>query len=232
MAHPDDPNFLILRLAIRRLGALADRMVFLGGCATGLLLTDPAAPAPRPTRDVDAITEVLSLSAYYRLAEELRQAGFSEDQDEGAPVCRWRSEGLILDVMPTDPNILGFGNRWYGPALATAMTLDLQGDGIRVVAAPYFLATKLEAFAGRGGGDFLLSHDIEDCVALIDGRPELADEIRLAEASVRAYLAERFRSLLQTTGFLHALPGHLPPDAASQARLPLILARIRDIAHG
>jgi hypothetical protein len=48
---------------------LTDRMVFLGGCATGLLLTDPAAPEVRPTRDVDVITEVGSLAEYDRLAD-------------------------------------------------------------------------------------------------------------------------------------------------------------------
>ncbi|MGZ8218392.1 hypothetical protein [Methylomagnum sp.] len=117
MALHTNPNLEILRLAVHRLGGLAERMVFLGGCATGLLLTDPAAPAPRPTQDVDVITEVLSLADYYRLADHLREAGFYEDQTEGAPVCRWRSAGVILDVMPTEPHILGFGNRWYAPAL-------------------------------------------------------------------------------------------------------------------
>jgi hypothetical protein len=45
------------------------------------------------------------------------------------------------------------------------------GAGVRSVSAPYFLATKLEAFDGRGSGDYLTSHDIEDLVAVIDGRP-------------------------------------------------------------
>ena len=31
-------------LAVEQLGELVDEMVFLGGCATGLLITDPAAP--------------------------------------------------------------------------------------------------------------------------------------------------------------------------------------------
>lgn len=231
MASHINPNLEILRLAVHRLGDLAERMVFLGGCATGLLSTDPAAPAPRPTQDVDVITEVLSLADYYRLSDELREAGFHEDQTEGAPVCRWRSAGVILDVMPTEPHILGFGNRWYSPALRASESVDL-GSGmlIRVVTAPYFLATKLEAFDGRGGGDFLLSHDIEDCIAVIDGRPELVEEIQRVDESVRVYLAERFGALLKNAAFLDALPGHLPPDAASQARLPLLVGRIRAIA--
>jgi hypothetical protein len=81
-----DPNLVLLAHAVTHLGLLVDRMVFLGGCVTALLLTDPAAPEVRPTQDVDVITEVGSLTDYYRLAEGLREAGFVEDQSPGAPL--------------------------------------------------------------------------------------------------------------------------------------------------
>ncbi len=42
------------------LGELAEDLVFVGGCATGLLLTDPAAAPVRVTYDVDAIVQVFS----------------------------------------------------------------------------------------------------------------------------------------------------------------------------
>ena len=44
---------------------------------------------------------------------------------------------------------------------------------IRVVTAPYFIATKIEAFRGRGRGDFLASHDLEDLIFVIDGRSSI-----------------------------------------------------------
>ncbi len=28
-------------------------------------------------------------------------------------MCRWHFDDVILDVMPTDEEILTFGNRWY-----------------------------------------------------------------------------------------------------------------------
>jgi hypothetical protein len=134
--------------------------------------------------------------------------------------------------MPTNPDILGFGNRWYAPALTASEAMGLpSGAMIRVVTAPYFLATKLEAFDGRGNGDFLQSHDIEDLVAVVDGRPELADEVARAEPLLCDHLAGRFAELLRSAAFLDALPGHLPPDSASQARLPLLLERLRAIAR-
>ncbi len=59
MARQQNPNLEILMLALDRLGELADEMVFVGGCATGLLITDAAAPPIRVTRDVDAIVQVV-----------------------------------------------------------------------------------------------------------------------------------------------------------------------------
>jgi hypothetical protein len=227
-----DPNLILLTRAVTHLGPLVDRMVFLGGCATALLLTDPAAPEVRPTQDVDVITEVGSLTDYYRLAEGLREAGFVEDQSPGAPLCRWCASEVILDIMPTDEHVFGFGNRWYRPALANAQPIDLPtGQRIRVVTAPYFLATKLEAFAGRGGDDYLASPDLEDIVTLVDGRAELGGELTQADADLRQFLAMRLSTLLATPPFLEALSAHLPPDAASQARLPILLDRIRLMAR-
>ena len=108
-----NPNIGILECAVARLGDLIDKMVFLGGCATGLLLTDVAAPPIRFTQDVDVITEVVNLADYYKLSENLRARGFYEDSSEDAPICRWKATDIILDVMPTNPEVLGFGNKWY-----------------------------------------------------------------------------------------------------------------------
>jgi len=82
MGIDQNPNLEILENAVERLGSLCEQMVFLGGCATGLLLTDPAAPVIRVTRDVDVIVEVTSLAAYHRLNKELRGKDFIEDFHE------------------------------------------------------------------------------------------------------------------------------------------------------
>jgi len=97
-------------LTVEQLGDIADQMVFVGGCATGLLITDLAAPPIRVTRDVDAIVQVTSRADYYQLSKELRSQGFSEDMSDDAPICRWVADNVILDVMPLDTDILGFGN--------------------------------------------------------------------------------------------------------------------------
>ena len=88
MANSQNPNLESLELAIHHLGELADDLVFVGGCATGLLITDPAAAPVRATYDVDAIAQVLSRAEYYQFAEKLKGKGFREDAEEGAPMCR------------------------------------------------------------------------------------------------------------------------------------------------
>jgi hypothetical protein len=226
-----NPNIEIIEEAMALLGALAGEVVCLGGCATGLLLTDPAAPSPRVTYDVDVIVEVGSLSAYYRFSERLKQNGFVEDTGPEAPICRWRAGRIILDVMPTDPKVLGFGNVWFARAFGAAREFDLpSGSKLRLLPATYFLATKLEAFDHRGGGDFLLSPDMADMVAVLDGRPEIVDEVSAAEPELKAYLANYFRKLLKSHSFVEALPGHLSPDSANQARAGIILKRLEKMS--
>lgn len=226
-----NPNLEILESVVHYLGSLSERMVFLGGCASGLLLTDPAAPPLRVTRDVDVIVEVASLAEYHRLNAKLREKGFTEDLSTRAPICRWKKESLILDVMPTDPSILGFGNRWFASAFSAAEPVSLpSGVQIRLLTAPYFLATKIEAFECRGAGDFLMSRDIEDVIAVLDGRNAIVSEVQGAEPALRNYLANRFSNFLETRLFLDSLPGHLPPDKASQLRSLHVIERAKAIA--
>ena len=226
-----NPNIELLELGVHQLEDLVERLVFLGGCATGLLLTDPAAPPIRVTQDVDVITEVATRAEYYQLADILRAKGFHEDSSEDAPVCRWRSDSVILDVMPTDHKIFGFGSTWYQEALDNSTIQGLpSGKQIRMITAPYFLACKFAAFDGRGNRDFMMSHDMEDIVAVVDGRPELVEEIRNATDGLKTHLAERFQTLIDNRRFREALPGNMPPDETSQARVSMILARMKEIA--
>lgn len=162
----------------------------------------------------------------------MRRLGFGQSREEGAPICRWLADDLILDLMPTDPAILGFSNRWYRPALVNAQKTRIGDYEILVITAAYFLATKLEAFHGRGKNDLRMSHDLEDIVTVIDGRPELVEEVRNTQTDLQKYLSDEFRHLLSHRDFLDALPGHLLPDAASQQRASLVLERMQQLVEG
>jgi hypothetical protein len=161
----------------------------------------------------------------------LRAHGFKEDVSEGAPICRWKAENVLLDVMPTDTRILGFGNKWYIPAMENAEVFDLSPSRqIRIVSAPYFLITKLEAFEGRGGGDYQTSHDMEDIIAVLDGRPEIVAEINQLDSDLSRELSKRFKIVLAKSRFIDAVSGHMPPDDASQARVSIVINMLKEIA--
>lgn len=221
-------NLDALERVAKRLGPLRDDVVFVGGAVTELLVTDPGAPQPRMTADIDGIVEVATAGEYYAFSDKLRAAGFALDRSEDAPVCRWVVDGIKVDLMPPDERIVGFANRWYVDTVRAAVMTRLPGGTeVRIVTAPYFLATKLEAFEGRGKGDYAASHDVEDFIAVVDGRPELCEEVMKAPLELRRYLSERVGGLLATGGFLDSIPGHLPPDDASQQRAPIVLERLR-----
>lgn len=229
--HKDShANMKLLEVAVERLGPLIDDVVFLRGCAAGLLLTDPAAPPVRVTRDVDVIVEVASLRDYQHFNQKFRNRGFSEDISPETPICRWRSGDIIFDVMPTDPGILGFGNRWFSRAFAAALKVTLpSGAKINVLPPPYFIATKIEAFHHRGSEDFLLSRDVEDVVAVFDGRKEIVSEVKHAEVELFRDIREHSHKWIGNRDFLDALPGLLPPDVANQDRVSIIMERIKSI---
>lgn len=80
---------------------------------------------------------------------------------------------------------------------------------IRIVTAPYLLATKFEAFKGRGKNDYMSSHDLEDIVTIIDGREEVVEEIKDSSEEIRDYLIENFKITRREQAFLDTLPGHM-----------------------
>lgn len=230
--NANDPNVILLEVVAEHLGAeLRAEMVFVGGAVAGLLITDPAMPAIRPTEDVDLVCRAVALGDYHRIETALRTRGFAQDMRSDAPICRWRTGNVVVDVMPPLKEVLGFTNRWYPLALETAEPATLpSGQRIQLITAPVFLATKLEAFDGRGQGDYLFSHDLGDLLSVVDGRPTLLSECHTSSPVLRAYLGHRFRTLLATPAFVEALPGHLPGDTASQERLPDLMTSLRSLA--
>ena len=189
-----------------------------------LWITDPGAPPVRPTKDVDVVVEVATRGAFHDFEARLRKLRFAEDQEDGV-ICRWHhSGGLILDAMPSEPGILGFDNRWHGAAIPHAIARELpSGATIRAGSPPYLLATKLEAFKGRGRDDLLASRDFGDVIAVVDGREGIVDEVAGTDAEARTYIADELERLLTHPRFLDGLFGALRPDAASRARADAVV---------
>jgi hypothetical protein len=169
IVHLDHPNAQQLRRTAIALGGLLKEVVFVGGQMVPFSITDRGLHRMRPTDDVDVVVECRTRHAYHEFAQRLQAVGFRVDQSPGAPVCRYRiTEGLVLDAMPLAGEILGFRNQWYPLVMDTAVSVDLADDIVIRAAHPAaLLATKWEAFIGRGRDDPYGSHDLEDLLMLI-----------------------------------------------------------------
>ena len=81
----------------------------------------------------------------------------------------------------------------------------------------YFVATKLEAYGGRGGGDALTSHDIEDIINVFDGRDSIVAEIQASSPTLKAYISEQIQSLLEDSNFEYAVQDASRNDSVREA---------------
>lgn len=230
--NPRDPNLQRVELVAKALGDLCDELVFVGGCAAGLLCTSVQAPPPRATYDVDLIAEVAALIGYHALEARFAERGFVRDMAQDAPICRWRIRDVEVDLMPTDERILGFSNRWYrlGNASATEVILP-SGTRIRLISAPAFLATKFEAFVTRGQNDLMSSHDFEDIINVLDGRPGVDAEVAEVGGELADYLAMRFRAVVRHPDFENTLPGLVVYDDLYESRIQSVRDRVMAIAN-
>ncbi len=223
-----DPNIALLTAMARAMGPLCEQVVFVGGCATGLLIDNPKLMDVRPTEDVDAIVEVASLAGYHQLAEQLVQRGFRQTMEDNTPPFRWFWNRMQLDLVPLDEKVLGFANPWYRAGYEASVSIALEGGlSLKHLSAPYFLATKFEAFKDRGGNDVFLSHDLEDIMTVVEGRLNLVAEVEAAVDLVRQHIARSVVGLLGLPAFANALPGLLSDPEQEIS----VLARLGRIAQ-
>ncbi len=214
-----DPNLDQLEDVAEALGPLMDELCLVGGCAAGLLISDPGASPIRPTEDVDLIVEAVQYATYQRFCGRLADRGFSQHPASGDPICRWRRGELVVDIMPLDETILGFSNRWYVSAFEARQVVKLsRGSRIQHIDAPHFLATKLAAFESRGEGDYVTSHDLEDLIRVIDGRPQVVGEVAASTKDLRTYVSAGIRAIKADHLFSEALPAYFD-DGPERARI-------------
>ena len=189
----------MIKLVANALGPdMLNETAFVGGCTTGLLLTDSLTKETvRYTEDVDLIIDVIGYPKWVQLQENLRKKGFKESMSKG-PICRMLLNELEVDFMPIDESILGFSNIWYRQALESARPHILDENlTINLLTPPLFVATKLEAYQGRGNDDPIGSRDIEDIIILFDGREEIVNEITNSDNKLKDYIASHISSLLE-----------------------------------
>ena len=224
------PNIGSLRAVAESLDKLGLNYAFVGGSIVGFLLDVPELSPVRATDDVDVILEIVTSEKYSNVEERLRGLGFDHDMRPDAPRCRWILGTLTVDIMPTEGSGLGLNTAWFTEALATAVEFEIAHTRLRLISPVAFLATKYVAFCDRGQGDFMASHDLEDLITVIDGRANIAREVDQAPGKLRDYVITAIQTLSKNPDFQEALPGQLPPDQASQRRLPGLRDKLKAIA--
>ena len=218
----------MLQKVARALGSLLDEVVFVGGTMPLLLITDPAAPPVRPTKDVDIVVDSRNYRHHAEFEKRLRARGF---QIQTPPACRYGIDDVFVDVMTMTSEAMGFTERWYSEAFATAEPMTLpDGTVIRAIRSPLFLATKLSAWRDRGNDNYY-AQDLEDVLAVIDGRDVVIEEIRRSSVEVRRFLAEELASLLAKDDFRDSIAGHLGGDAVAHERAERAVRLMEEIVH-
>ncbi|NCP84328.1 MAG: hypothetical protein GW809_01870 [Bacteroidetes bacterium] len=222
-------NSYMLEAVANGLAYLKEEMVFAGGAVAELYASNPEATDIRPTLDVDCVIEIHSYSAHTEVEDKLRSLGFVNDTTQGAPICRWNYQDILVDIMPSDSEVLGFSNRWYKEGIKSKILKTLpNGTDIFVFSPEYYLATKFEANKGRGGSDLRQSHDFEDIIYILDNCAELLDSISKTNETVKIYLKEECTNLLNNKGLVEGIESSLPFGSEKEAT-DIIIQRIQKI---
>jgi len=218
-------NLLRIKAVYKALEELADKVVFVGG-ATVSLYADRPAEEVRPTDDVDILIELINYKDYAALEEKLRDKGFVNDWESGV-ICRYKIQGIVVDVMPTSNKILGFSNRWYSAGFSGSIEYALDDvNVIRIFAPEYFLATKIEAFRNRGNRDGRTSTDFEDIVFFLNNRSTIWQELNATQQPLKDYLINAFRELLGNKYIDEWISVHL--EYSDQERQYFILGSMKE----
>jgi hypothetical protein len=202
-------NIIRLKAVNKVLQGLDQDFVFVGGATVSLYATDPdMINSVRPTDDVDIIVELASYKGYVALERKLMSLGFRNDITSGV-ICRYKIQGITVDIMPTHPEAIGFSNRWYPDGFQHSIFYSLDKDNeIRIFSLPYFVASKWEAFKGRGT-DFRTSTDFEDLVYVFEHAGDLEEQMKTAPQNLKKYLRDEFEAVIDRDDFEEGIYAHI-----------------------
>jgi len=219
-------NLRVVAEVAEALKHLNDKVVFVGGAVVSLYANDAAADEIRPTGDIDLTIVLMTYLEWVQVQEELAVLNIHPDP-YGPSMCRYRLRDIPIDIMPFQNSAIGPSNRWYAMGMDSLQTLTVHDQQLRILSAPCFLATKFEAFHGRGS-DYRTSHDMEDIVYVLDNRTTIVDEIANASPEIREFLQESINSITRLGLLDEVLTAHIHPIMLEE-RLPIVHEKIRDI---
>jgi len=219
-------NIAVVAEVAEALNEIKEAMVFVGGAVVSLYTDDPAADEIRPTGDIDMTINLLNFVEWTKMQERLADLGFSPDPN-GHAICSYLYKGISVDIMPSEDGHLGPSNKWYKVGFNNLWTTKVENEEIKILSAPCFLATKFEAFKGRGK-DYRTSHDFEDVIYVLDNRTTIIDEIKSDNKEIQNYLKNEFETLVKNPSFEEIISSQIHPLLIEE-RLPLVIEKIEQI---
>lgn len=225
----NEVSLRMIEIVAHGLGELNDHVAFVGGAVAGVYADDPASEDARPTTDVDCVLQLGILNDQYALEESLCRKHFQHDIESGV-ICRWIYQGITVDIMPDDERVLGFSNRWYSKGMVNRINYTLPNqETIHIFPVTYYLATKLEAIASRGGSDLRFSHDFEDFIFVLNGCTTIEQELRgITDKELHSYLVEKFSVLRNNPNIEECITCALPMGEEERYEYILSLLSVLD----
>jgi hypothetical protein len=224
-----DPEPLLIQVA-RAMEDCGIPYAFTGGATIPFFLDRPELSTIRPTKDVDVVVQAVTLLQYHEVENKISEYGWSHDMSPNAPRCRWKWEGTLIDILASSEITGEFSSPWFQKGVEEAIKITRKEVTLRFVPVGVLLASKLIAFGDRGRKDPWASHDLEDIMALVDGRASLYDELMEEDALLRVDIGTMMDEVLRLPDFEAYFPGFLPGDPGSQARSSPLKKKLEAIA--
>jgi predicted nucleotidyltransferase len=221
-------NIAVVAEVAKALQDLKHNMVFVGGAVVSLYTDDPAADDIRPTQDVDMAIHIVNLNHWKQVQEKLGALGFHPDPF-GHAICSYKYKDIPVDIMAAEDGPFGPSNRWYKTGFENLWTVHAKEQEIKILSAPCYLATKLEAFNNRGS-DYRTSHDIEDVIYVLDNRIQIVEEIAKDDSRISVFIKEQLQGIIRKGILQEVLIAHIHPIMLEE-RMPIVEEKIAQILN-
>jgi predicted nucleotidyltransferase len=211
----------------KALGELNKEVVFVGGAVVSLYVNDAFADEFRPTKDVDITFRIVSFAKLERLREELVAKGFKQNIFEDV-ICRFQLEDILVDVMSTHAIAWAPANRWFDEGFNHLCQIKVGKQVINLLSLPFFLATKFDAHADRGGLDARMSKDFEDIIYLLNHVSNLENQISDAPKNVKDYIISECKDILKNDVKQEAILANMPYNFQME-RYESIIKKLKNV---
>jgi hypothetical protein len=211
-------NLAMVSVLSSALDELSDSVVYVGGSVVGLYIDIKGTPEPSPSVDLDCVVEVIGYGGYTDMQEILRKKGFKDidpEDETDKTFIRMYLNKMKIDFLPSDESVLGvgFSNPFFKDGIQKKQRVSLP-DGVKIYILPLesFFATKFKAYFDRGVEEPLYSQDLEDIVAILDGKSNIEAEFSNTTPEESQFLKESILNWLDNwdTVYREAVGANLP----------------------